>query len=748
MKSFKIISALCLLLCGSAVYISAKTEPYLNKKLSAEKRAADLLSRMTLHEKVLQLQNRQIGEPSDFDSKFEGHSIGTVHDMDHPALRCRELTDSLNLYMSKTRLAIPPITCVEGIQGILQDGCTLFPHALAQGSTFNPALLSRMTAACAEEAKSLGLRQVLSPVLDIARELRWGRVEETYGEDPFLISEMATAFVNGYQSNGVACMPKHFVAHGSPTGGLNCANVSGGEVELQNLYLYPFAKVIKNASPLAIMSCYSAYDGVPVSGSRRFMTDILRKQLGFDGYVYSDWGSVDRLKTFHHAVATSEEAARMSLIAGIDLNIDDAYRTLEQQVLDGVIDEAAVDTAVYRMLRTKFRLGLFDTPSKSYPDPKKTLRSPEHIALAKQIADESAVLLENNGILPLNTSAIKSVAVIGPNADHAVMGDYSWVRPDQKEGFSLLAGLKNKLPKGININYAEGCDWWSQDDSKIAEAVEVAKNSDLAIVAVGTRSTFLGRSPKNSTSGEAFDLSSLELPGKQIELLKAVKATGKPLVVILISGKPLALPWVKENADAFLVQWYAGEQQGNALADILLGNVNPSGRLNVSFPRSTGNLPCYYNHYVTDREYGNDRGGSPEAPAMHYIFEKPYALWAFGSGKGYTEFAYNDLKVEKHDDKIIATANVSNIGKRDGKEVVQLYVSDPVSSVLTPIRQLKAFDKVEIPAGTTKTISLEIPLEELTIVNAEGKRVLEPGEFIISVGSSSDNLPLSQSITF
>ena len=247
-------------------------------------------------------------------------------------------------------MGIPALTCVEGIQGILQDSCTIFPHALAQGSTFNPDLIRRMTAACADEAKALGLRQVLSPVLDIARELRWGRVEETYGEDPFLISEMGTAFVDGYQKNGVACMPKHFVAHGTPTGGLNCANVCGGERELYNLYLYPFAKVIKNASPLAIMSCYSAYDGVPVSGSRRYMTDILREELGFDGYVYSDWGSVDRLKTFHHAVATSEEAAAQSLHAGIDLDVDDAYRTLEKQAEEGTVDIELIDNAVRRML--------------------------------------------------------------------------------------------------------------------------------------------------------------------------------------------------------------------------------------------------------------------------------------------------------------------------------------------------------------------------------------------------------------
>lgn len=725
---------------------AAKKPLYKDSKAPIEKRVDDLLGRMTLHEKVLQLQNRQIGEPARFGETFGGHSIGTVHDMDHHALRCRQLTDSLRLYTDATRLGIPALTCVEGIEGILQDSCTIFPHALAQGSTFNPALIERMTAACAEEARSLGLRQVLSPVLDIARELRWGRVEETYGEDPFLIAEMATAFVDGYQKNGVACMPKHFTAHGSPTGGLNCANVSGGERDLRNLYLYPFAKVIRNSRPVAIMSCYSAYDGVPVSGSRRFMTDILRGDLGFDGYVYSDWGSVDRLKTFHHAVETSEEAARQSLHAGIDVDVDDAYRTLEQQVTDGLVPMAEIDTAVRRVLTAKFRLGLFDASPSDLPDPRLTLRSPAHKALARQIADESAVLLENNGILPLDPTRLNSVAVIGPNADFPVMGDYSWARPDRKEGVSVLDGLRSRLPSSVTVNYAEGCDWWSQDSTGIADAVEAARKSDVVIAVVGTRSTFLGRGPRNSTTGEAFDLSSLELPGRQSDLLKAVKETGRPLVVILVAGKPLALPWVKDNADAFLVQWYAGEEQGNALAAILTGEVNPSGRLNVSFPRSTGNTPCYYNYLPTDREYGNDRGGTPDSPAMHYIFEKPYALWPFGSGRSYSEFTYSGGELHLEGDTVVASVTVNNVSLRDGKEVVQLYVSDPVSSILTPVRQLKAFEKVEIPAGESREVILRVPVEELEFDNGDGRRAIEHGEFIFSIGPSSDSTAFSQTL--
>lgn len=742
-KIFLSLAAICCL-CGAAV---AKRPLYKDKKASIEQRVEDLLARMTLHEKVLQLQNREAGRLGELEERFHGHSVGTVHEMGQSAVECQRIIGQLQEYLfTKTRLGIPALTCVEGIQGVLQNGATLFPHSIAQGSTFNPALIERMTDACGHEAAAMGLHQILSPVLDIARELRWGRVEETFGEDPYLIAEMGIGFVKGYQKHRISCMPKHFVAHGTPTGGLNCAQVSGGERELRNLYLYPFARVIAQTDPLAVMSCYSAFDGVPVSGSRYYMTDILRGELGFRGYVYSDWGSVDRLKTFHYAVETSADAARQSLMAGIDLNVDSAYQTLEEQVEAGKIDMEYIDTAVRRILYVKFALGIFDEPYGDAKEVERVVRCADHVALAKEIADESAVLLENNGILPLDVKKYKSIAVVGPNSDQTVYGDYSWVHSDTKEGVTLYQGLKNVLGDAVVLRHAEGCDWWSQDDSRIAQAVAAVEQSDLAIVAVGTRSTYLGRGPRKSTAGEGFDLSSLDLPGRQMDLLKAVKATGKPLVVVFIAGKPLAMPWVKEHADALLVQWYAGEQQGNSAADILVGNVNPSGRLNVSFPRSTGNSPCYYNYYPTDREYGNDRGGSYDEPGLHYIFEKPYALWNFGYGLSYTEYKYDNCRIRTEADKIIAEVEVENCGSRDGKEVVQLYVRDMISSVSTPIQQLKAFEKVSVKAGEKVTVRLEVPFDELMFVNERMERVLEPGEFEVQVGSSSDRIHFREKI--
>ena len=574
-KSFLIVLGVCI---GTTGFVWGTNDKplYKNPDAPIENRVEDLLRRMTLQEKVLQLQNKPVGRIDEIERVFGGQSYGCTHEMGRTAEECARIYNELQNYMlTKTRLGIPILTAVEGIQGILQNNSTLFPHAIAQGSTFNPGLIERMTEAAGAEAATMGIHQVLSPVFDIARELRWGRVEETYGEDPYLIAEMGIGFVKGYQKHRITCTPKHFVAHGTPTGGLNCAFVSGGEREFRSMHLYPFARVIKEADPLCIMSCYSAYDGIPVSASPYYMTDVLRDELGFKGYVYSDWGSVDRVMTFHYTASTREEAARLSLIAGVDLDVDSDYETLEQQVKENIIDESYIDKAVRRVLYVKFALGLFDRPY--FGDPKqvkKVVRSAEHIALAKEIADESAILLENkNNILPLDLSKYKSIAVIGPNSNQTIFGDYAWTTPDTKEGVTLYQGLKEVMKNKVKLQQADGCDWWSQKEENISDAVRIVEQSDLAIVAVGTRSTFLGRGPRYSTAGEGFDLSSLELPGKQMELLKAVKATGKPMVVVFISGKPLVMTWAKENADAVLAQWYAGEQQGRSMADILVGNV-------------------------------------------------------------------------------------------------------------------------------------------------------------------------------
>lgn len=728
---------------------------YKDSSQPIELRVNDLMRRMTLHEKVLQLQNNSTNNPDAMESTYKGESTGTAHEMSKSAAEAAVIFDRMHHYMAdNTRLGIPVLTSVEGIHGVLQNGCTIFPQAIAQGSTFNPDLIQRMTTVIGKEARVIGIHQLLSPVLDIARELRWGRVEETFGEDPYLISQMGIAFVNGAQSQGVGCMPKHFVAHGTPTGGLNCAFVAGGEREMRNLYMYPFAKVIKEADPIAIMSCYSAYDGVPVSGSSYYMTDLLRGELGFKGFVYSDWGSVDRLRVFHFSARTPEEAARRSLMAGIDMDVwDSAYSTLEDQVKKGIVDESYVDRACRRILTAKFRLGLFDDPFGQTDNVDKVVRSKEHVALAKEIADESIVLLDNkNGILPLDPKKYKSIALLGPNSNYGVPGDYAWVDFDHHECVTLFDGLKNLVGKDIEVRQLDGCDWWSQNDTDIAKAAELAAQSDIAIVAVGTRSIWLGRDAKSKkvTSGEGFDLSSLDLPGRQLDLLKAVKATGKPMIVVLITGKPLVMTWAKENADAVVLQFYGGEQQGNAMADVLFGNVNPSGRLNVSFPRSTGNTPCFYNYYPTDREQVFDKGGSYDDPSGHYIFEKPYALWPFGHGLSYTDFKYDNMQLNDSifspDNEIKIKLTVKNTGKRAGKEVVQVYVRDNFSTVNTPIQQLKAFKKINLEPGQEKEVEFTLPVDELALYNERLQRIVEPGEFEIQVGAASDDIKFRRTI--
>ena len=749
-KSIIITTALALAATAPA---AAKKPLYLNSKAPVDARVEDLLSRMTLEEKVMQLQNHAVGNIDEIPGSFGENSFGTTHEMGHNAYEASQIYKALGQHIKKNnRLGIPIINCCEGIQGILQNECTVYPHAIAQASTWNTDLIEQMAAACGREARAIGIRQVLSPVLDVARELRWGRVEETYGEDPFMIAEMAKAFVNGYQSEGVLAMPKHFVAHGSPSGGLNCASVAGGPREFRSIYLYPFKRVIAETKPGAIMTCYSAYDGEPMTGSRYYMTDLLRGELGHTGYVYSDWGSVERIKTFHHAVATPEEAAIMAANAGVDINVDWTYQTLTDAVRQGKIDESVIDTNVRRILRAKFELGLFEGDEINPENVKKIVRSAENVALAKQVADESIILAENkNSILPLDLNKYKKIAIVGPNGHVALMGDYSWVNNTGEEGIDLFEGLTEAVGDKAKVTFTEGCDWWSQDASNIPAAVKAVEEADLAIVAVGTRSTFLGRSPNKSTAGEGFDLSSLELPGRQQDLLEAVKATGKPMIVAFIAGKPMVMKWAQENADAVLIQWYGGEQQGAAMADVLLGNVNPSGKLTVSFPRSTGNTPCFYNHYPTDREEPFDQPGSPDEPKGHYIFDIPEPVWNFGHGLSYTTFEYGDIEVDnaepKADETVTVRVNVTNTGNREGMETVQLYVDDVVSTVSTPMQQLKGFKKVNLKPGETQTVEIKLPMKEMALYNTKMEEVVEPGDFELQIGSASNDIRARRTIT-
>ena len=745
----KRIYLLFLVVClSSSVLAQPKIYPYLNSKLPVAQRVKNLLGRMTLHEKIMQMQH--LHDITGTES-LKSDSYGCVMNTDLDADKAATTYAAMQSYMKeKTKWGIPVLTCTEAIHGAYQGNCTVYPQAIALGSTFNPALVAHMAEYISKELKAMNIRQVLSPDLDVARELRWGRVEETYGEDPFLNGTMGVAYVKAMHENNIICTPKHFVAHGSPTAGINLSSVSGGERELRSIFLVPFAKVIKEARPLSIMNCYSSYDDVPIAGSHYYLTDILRNELGFKGYVYSDWGSVDMLRYFHRTAATKGDAAKQAVEAGLDLEAaGNDYLDLEKMVQEKKFDIKYIDQAVSRILYVKFESGLFDHPVNEGIDVNTIIHSKESIAFSKEIAEESIVLLKNrNALLPLSGDKYKSIALIGPNANQYEPGDYSWTRKNE-HGVTALQGLKSLAGNSLTINYAKGCDAWSQNREGFQEAIDVARKSDIAILVVGTESgTFTDN--KNATCGEGFDLSDLKLPGVQEDLIKEIKATGKPIIVVLLAGKPLAIPWVKENADAIVVQWYGGEQQGNALADVLFGKVNPSGRLNVSFPQSVGQLPCFYNYRPSDKGFYH-QPGSLDKPGRDYVFTNSNALWSFGYGLSYTTFDYLDAVVSKDkvkaNDVITVDVKIKNIGKVDGKEVVQLYVRDVVSSVVTPIKQLKAFQKVSVKAGETSTVRLTLPIDDLFLYNQEMKRVVEPGDYELQIGAASNDIKITKKIT-
>jgi beta-glucosidase len=745
------------------VFVFAQTKNkavpvYKNPSAPVEARVKDLLSRMTLQEKIAQMQDISAGDmsvadtldPVKMEKKFQGKSFGVFEGMGLTVEQYANAVNTLQKYMvEKTRLGIPMLTSSEALHGCVHGGATIYPQAIALGSTFNPSLVYEMTKMIAPELKVQGVSQVLSPDLDLARELRWGRVEETYGEDPYLTSRMGVAFVKGFNENNVICTPKHFAAHGSPSGGLNLASVAGGERELRSIYLKPFEAVIKEAHPLSIMNAYSSYDGIPMAASHHVLTDILRNEFGFKGFVYTDWESVGMLYSFHHTAKDPAEAALQAVKAGLDFEVwSDCFEKLDSLVQGGALPVHYIDSAVARILTAKFTIGLFEHPYPNLAGLKTDIHTPKSVQLALDIARESIVLLKNdNHLLPLKDN-VKSLAIIGPSAGKVQFGDYTWTG-DNKYGVTPLQGIRAIVGNKVELNYARGCEIHTQNKDGIAEAVQAALKSDVAIIFVGSTSASSGYKYPNATSGEGYDLSDLKLTGVQEDLIKAVKETGKPVVVVLVSGKPFAMPWVAKNIPAILTQWYPGEQGGTAIAEVLFGKVNPSGKLNVSFPQSVGHLPVFYNYYPSDKGYYHKRG-SVDSLGRDYVFSSPDPVWAFGTGLSYTSFAYETINVSKE----LLTAGeicqvevtVKNTGTMDGKEVVQLYVRDKVSSVVTPVLELKRFEKVFIKAGESVKVKFDLPMSELALFNADMKKVVEPGEFELEVGTASDNILLHKTI--
>lgn len=761
-RAFAVHVTVCL-----SVAVASHAQTYKDPNASIDERVEDLLGRMTLEEKIAQMNMNGMGEYRQLPN-----GAGVV---ESPFISIQEIarmsSETKRYARENTRLGIPPIQIGECLHGQLAMGATIFPQAIAQGSTWNPALVERMASVIALEASASGVDQALSPLFDLAREPRYGRTEECYGEDPYLVARMGVAFVEGMQGkaeytrvHGIApgklmCTAKHFAGYSVPAGGINLAPSSLGEREMRTLHLYPFEKVVKEANVCAVMPSYNEVDGMPAHSNRWLLTDVLRGEWGFGGYVFTDYGGLSQLHNFHHVAADASEAAVMGINAGVDLEAarPDAYARLSDLVKAGKVKEEQIDTAVRRILRAKFMAGLFDKP---YPDPERqseVVHRPEHVALALEVAQESAVLLKNDSaLLPLDASKLKSIAVIGPNADQVQYGDYTYTR-DNRSGVTILQGLRDRLGSRVQINYAKGCNITGSDRSGIDAAVEAASKSDVAVVVLGETSVILSglgwgvglgeNEPRDPfVSGEGYDLTSLDPPGVQRELLQAVCATGKPVVLVMVHGRPWSIGWEKDHVPAILEAWYPGEQGGNAIAGILLGDVNPSGRLNCSVPRSVGHLPVTYDYKPSARGI-NREPGTPEKPGRDYVFSSPAPLFAFGHGLSYTTFEYSDLKIDNNESAktVKVSVNVRNTGRRDGKEVVQLYVNDRVSSVTTPQKMLKGFDKIELKAGEQKTVTFDLPYDELALWNASMQRVVEPGEFAVMIGRSAEDIALSGS---
>lgn len=761
-RAFAVHVTVCL-----SVAVALHAQTYKDPNASIDERVEDLLGRMTLEEKIAQMNMNGMGEYRQLP-----HGAGVV---ESPFISVQEIarmsSETKRYARENTRLGIPPIQIGECLHGQLAMGATIFSQAIAQGSTWNPALVERMASVIALEASASGVDQALSPLFDLAREPRYGRTEECYGEDPYLVARMGVAFVEGMQGkaeytrvHGIApgklmCTAKHFAGYSMPAGGINLAPSSLGEREMRTLHLYPFEKVVKEANVCAVMPSYNEVDGIPAHSNRWLLTDLLRGEWGFGGYIFTDYGGLSQLHNFHHVAADASEAAVMGINAGVDLEAarPDAYARLSDLVKAGKVKEEQIDAAVRRILRAKFMARLFDKP---YPDPERlseVVHRPEHVALALEVAQESAVLLKNDStLLPLDASKLKSIAVIGPNADQVQYGDYTYTR-DNRSGVTILQGLRDRLGSRVQINYAKGCNVTGSDRSGIAAAVEAASKSDVAVVVLGETSVILSglgwgvglgeNEPRDPfVSGEGYDLTSLDPPGVQRELLQAVCATGKPVVLVMVHGRPWSIDWEKDHVPAILEAWYPGEQGGNAIAGILLGEVNPSGRLNCSVPRSVGHLPVTYDYKPSARGI-NREPGTPEKPGRDYVFSSPAPLFAFGHGLSYTTFEYSDLKIDNNASAktVKVSVNVRNTGSRDGKEVVQLYVNDRVSSVTTPQKMLKGFDKIELKRGEQKTVTFDLPYDELALWNASMQRVVEPGEFAVMIGRSAEDIALSGS---
>jgi beta-glucosidase len=740
LKSFAFAAAV-FALCGCAAALAAQesstkgtsTPLYQRAGAPLESRVNDLLSRMTLEEKVRQLDMYQgskglmsaqldgthatpdaLFQPDKAQALLGSLGVGSIHDL-YPT---PEQSNAIQKWVIEhNRLGIPAIFIEEALLGY--DTGTVFPAPLNLAATWNPEIAHQTGVAIAAEARSTGADMILGPVLDVARDPRWGRVEEDFGEDPYLSGRFGLAYVEGAQGENldtdhtVVAEPKHFAGHGSPEGGINTSPVHVGERELRTVMLKSFEPALRDGHAMGVMAAYHEIDGIPITDDPMLLKGILRDEWGFQGFVLSDLGAIRRLYSAHFVAASLKDAACMGIRSGVDMQFYDFPHDVFQNALidcvhEGSLSQADVDRAVRSVLRVKFMLGLFDHP---YVDPTlkaKVWRSPAHLAVSLESARESMTLLKNdNHLLPLSKS-VAHIAVIGPNANAARYADYE----NEKNGerISMLDGIRAIVPHA-QVTFNDGTD--------IPAAVAAANSADVVILGLGER---------GGISGEGNDRSNLDLPGTQEQLLEAIVATGKPAVLVLENGRPLTIGWAKEHVPAILEAWYPGEFGGTAIAQTLFGNNNPAGRLTITFPQTVGQLPDFYN--------------SDPSRRLKYVDDDGKPLFPFGFGLSYTSFGYDHLVAQppapgsRADIQI--TVDVTNTGSVEGDEVAQLYMREDVSSVETPRRSLEGFSRIHLKPQETKTVTFHVPCDQLAVWNAERRWLVEPGNYTVWAGGSSE----------
>jgi beta-glucosidase len=735
-RAFLIIVCLCgagLVACGRGPSSGKGARlSYRDPKLSIERRVEDLVARMTAEEKFRQL----FMVPGDLDAGTDVWKDGIFGLQVRTAANARQAAEKLNaiqkFFIDETRLGIPIVPFEEALHGLVSPGAVAFPQAIGLAATWDVDLMSAVAGAIAAETRSRGIRQALSPLINLARDVRWGRVEETFGEDPYLASRLTVAFVKAFEGRGVITTPKAFVANVG-AGGRDSYPIPDGERALRETDFVPFLAAVREGGARSIMTSYNSWDGIPCTANPRLLTGILKGEWAFRGFVISDANAVGGINDLHRTSDSFAESGRQAWESGLDVVFQTEIghaRLFREAITEGRVSAARVDDAVRRALRAKMELGLFEDP---FVDPSEAERlngHADHRALARKAAAESVVLLKNEeGVLPL-VRGVRSVAVIGPDAVEARLGGYSG--PGIRK-VTLLEAIRERVEgegSGASVRYAEGCGraagGGADRGAAIDEAVRLARVANVAVVAAGIE------------EGEGRDRADLRLPGRQAEMIRRVAATGTPTVVVLYGGSAVEMSdWIKET-DAILMAWYPGEEGGHGVTDVLWGDADPSGRLPVTFPLAAGQLPLVYNHKPTGRFDGYlDLPGDP--------------LFPFGFGLSYTEFRYDGLAIEPKEIGPGGTARIScavtNAGARFGAEVVQLYIRDKLASVVRPVIELKGFRKVRLGPGASATVSFELGPKELALLDGGMREAVEPGDFEILVGSSSRDLRLRGVLT-